>query len=163
MKSKVKLRINVSPSGDTTHKLTHTRVAASDLKITRTQTEGADTPNNEGDDRFTFSGGNVSGTPGQLEFTVYIRLLNSDGTTPIDTSITSTDGLSVRAQGDDGVIATLPTTTTGITIESGIVTITIAADGWGKPGSTRLIVSYDTGANYAEEEGLPLITVVDAE
>ena len=46
------ITINVSPTGDTTHKLTFTRIAASSLEITRTQTAGADTPDDDSDDYF---------------------------------------------------------------------------------------------------------------
>ena len=156
------ITINVSPSGDVTHKLTFTRVAASALKITRTQTAGADTPDDDTDDTFTYAGGNAATPDGSLTFTVQIRRINADDTTPVDTAITVADGLSVRVQGDEDAIATLPTTPTGITIATGQASIVIAADGWGTPGMVRLIVSYDSGANYAEDVVLPLITVEDA-
>ena len=152
------ITINVSPSGDVTHKLTFTRVAASALKITRNVVDPDADPLT-----YTYAGGNAATPDGSLTFTVQIRSINADGTTPVDTGITVTAGLSVRVQGDDGVIETIPDTTTGITVSNGQASITIASDGWGTPGTARLIVEYDSGANYAEDAVLPAVTVVDAE
>ena len=155
------ITINVSPTGDTTHKLTFTRVAAADLEIERTQTAGDDTPNDPADDTFTYAGGNATTPDGSVVFTVHIRSISADGTTPIDTNISAATGITVRVQGDADVIVVA---NVSIAASSGIATITIpTANGWDMTGMARLIVSYDTGANYAEEVVLPAVTVVDAE
>ena len=154
VKSKA-VRIHVSPSGDTTHKLTFTRIAESKLTITRTVVDASADPLT-----YTYSGGNAATPDGSLSFTVHVRNLTDN---KVDDGVTANTGMSVRVQGDDGVIGTVPDTTTGITVATGVVTITIAADGWGVPGTAKLIMSYDSGSNYAEDLVLPAVTVEDAE
>ena len=173
------ITINVSPTGDTTHRLTFTRIAAASLEITRTVNDP--TANNGDGDFYNYTGGNTD-TAGQIQFTVHIRTLNADGTATLS-DITADTGLSARVQGDDGVILTdlaADATIEPLTGTPGVFTITIGGSGgdatsgaleapdpdtrvWGDTGNARLIVSYDTGSNYAEDVVLPAVTVVDAE
>ena len=170
VKSKA-ITINVSASGDVTHKLTFTRIASSSLKITRT-INNSGTVDDATDDFYDYTGGNTD-TAGQIRFTVHIRTLAADGTATLS-EITATDGLSTRIQGKDGVITT-DSTIAAVSGAPGVFTITIGGAGgdttagslmndgnWGETGSARLIVSYDSGTNYAEDAVLPAVTVVDA-
>ena len=147
------ITINVSPGGLVTHVLTHTRKPASDRKITRTQTGGADTPGTD-DDTYTYA------PSGGIVFAVQVREIAADGTTPIDTGVSSGVSVKVQPSGTD----VIDVTEVSISVTAGVAEITIpgTAAAIQGIGTARLIVSYLDTPHSADDLALTEFTIVNA-
>ncbi len=164
------IKINVTPGGDVTHKLTYTRIGADDRKFhiawnvdsTAVAIYGpGDTVPDEAPE---------DGTGGaEVVYTVQVRIFDSEGNPNIDEAADTADNLEVAVQGT-GIDAT----GISVALQDGAATITVNNDdGDGLadkalvaaantnavtgPGTARIILSYPG----ADDIALPAITITE--
>ena len=165
------ITINVTPGGDTTHKITYTRINADDRKFhivwnadsTAVSVYG---PGEVGDDNDSAGAGN---TNTNAVYTVQVRIFDSEGNANIDANASTAGDLTVKLQPATGVLDA-----TGIIVAlnagNGTVTVTNgggslgtkelntgASDAIAGPGTARIILSYPG----ADDIVLPAVMVTE--
>ena len=168
------IKINVTPGGDVTHKLTYTRIGAADRKFhivwssdsTAVSVYGT-SDIGEGND--SAGAGNNNNT---VVYTVQVRIFDSEGNANVDTSVGSGDtgDIGIKLQPETGVLDVAGVTVTDLT--AGIATITVAnatatvtdkalvasaSSAVAGTGVVRIILSYPG----ADDIALPAITVTE--
>ena len=167
------IKINVTPGGDTTHKITYTRINADDRKFhivwnsdsTAVSVYGTD---DIGDGNDSAGAGNNNNN---VVYTVQVRIFDSEGNANVDANASTPSDLTIKLQPATGVLDAAGVTVTALS--SGLGTVTVANGGGSigtkalttgateaiaGPGVARIILSYPG----ADDIVLPAITVTEA-
>lgn len=168
------ITINVTPGGDITHKLTYTRIVASQRTYTRVYnaddvstaevdesetlaTNGVRGPGYESNSDATMIGTGGEGAALVVTYTIQVREFDSEGNAEIDVDLDGANhGITFRLQGTSVAEGGVAVSDAG----AGIVLVTVTAVGDGivitEEGQTRIILMRDG----ADDVVLPAIIVV---
>lgn len=160
------IKINVTPGGDTTHKITYTRIGAADRKFHIAFNPDSTTiavygPGETVPDEMP-SAGSPSGA--NVEYVVQVRIFDSEGNANVDPAADTATDLEAMVQGTGidavGISVTLTDGLGRVTVNNAGNTVT-AADGSHAvtgAGTARIILSYPG----ADDIALPAITVTSS-
>ena len=163
------ITINVTPGGDVTHKITYTRIAASDRTFTRVYP--ADDPDTDADesetatavrgpgymkgsDPTTIGTGGDSGAGIDVVYTVQVREFDSEGNAEIDGDYTGTLDFTIQGSAITTAAVTVAAATAGettVTVAHNSNVADVAAE-----GMARIILSMPG----ADKVALPAVIVV---
>ena len=164
------IKINVTPGGDLTHKLTFTRIGADDRKFHIAWSHDSTNVAIYGPGHTVPDETPSGGTGGaDVTYTVQVRIFDSEGNAGIDSNAAVTASLTTEVQGsgisNDGVtveissgIATITVVTMMVTVLADKALVASASNAVTGPGTARIILSYPG----ADDIALPAITVTEA-
>ena len=165
------IKINVTPGGDVTHKLTYTRITAADRKfhIAWSSDSSAVAIYGPGETVPAEAASARTGDGADVVYTVQIRIFDSEGNADVDTDESENTAITTKVQG-----SSIDNNGISVDITSGIATVTVANSGDGGlaakalagstsnavvgTGISRIIISYPG----ADDIALPAITVTEA-